>query len=342
MPLPRITIFIVSALIFVATEFFFPIQAGDALALNQKHFWAFIFLLFSIVCGTLINNSFDQSQKLDTVASVFRQLGDVEVERRFQDIYVQYNLQLKHTSATEDHWAYHTLDWLENEFESGWIPAPREQVASEMTELYDNARDRIVATNVGSTKYYFSDDSYIQANQRATKRQVPIVRFYLFSARKPIELRHSIEPKTVTFAQFANEVKDLSGTLLTPYSVLINLDKIPTDQLPPHGVEGGRDLLLVDNKLVAETVLGARWEAQYAHVSHSSANLNDAWKYFSALKNLSACPEFNEHSSPDDDKCASFTMSDQLIKTYFHNYEKAEGDAFGMKMFEETVRKPAP
>ena len=171
MPLPRITVFVVSALIFIATEFFFPIQAGDALAANQKHFWAFIFLLFSIVCGTIINNSFDQSQKLDSIASVFQELGDAGVERRFRDIYVQYNLQLKHTLPTEDHWAYHTLDWLDTEFGEGWIPAPREQVASEMTELYDNARDCIIATNVGSTKYYFSDDSYIQANQRATNRE---------------------------------------------------------------------------------------------------------------------------------------------------------------------------
>ena len=304
---------------------------------DQKHFWAFIFLLISIVCGTLINNSYNQSQKLDAVASVFQQLGDRQVEKEFRDIYVNYNIQLRHTSPTEAQWAYHTLDWIDLEFTKGWIPAPREQVAREMTDLYDNARDALVATNVGSTKYYFTDDSYVQANQRATIRGVPIVRFYLFSARKPIELRNSAEPSTVTFIQFAQEVSDLSIKLQTPYSVLINLDKIPTDQLCPNGVEGARDLLIVDDKLLAETVLGARWEPQYAHVSHASENLDSAWDCITALKSLSRCPEFDKRTTSNDDDCATFSMDDKAIKASFHKYEKVEGNGLAARIFEEVL-----
>ena len=198
-----------------------------------------------------------------------------------------------------DGWATRSLEYLRGEMSRGWIPIPRELASIEIGRIYPQARDNIIATNVGSTKFYFSDRLYVWSNQNACTRGVPVIRFYLWGPQQKIELIRDNKAKARTFEEFKAEVHKLHDESLSVYSVVIDTTKL----------QEVRDILLLDNRFVAETLLSPTWFPICARATQDSENIRDARLYLREL--IGAI-----------DEKGVFRMDDENIKRYFHKYER--------------------
>lgn len=290
-----------SALLFIATEFFFPIKSDDPTSTSEKHFWAIILTIISLVLGFSIKSSLQTLQKIESVSAVFGELSNKEIENEFRSIFVEYHKHFVGGDPILDGWATRSLEYLRSEMSRGWIPIPRELASVEIGRIYPQARDDIIATNVGSTKFYFTDRLYVWSNQNAAVRGVPVIRFYLWGPQQKIELIRDNEAKERTFEEFKGEVHKLHDESLSVYSVVIDTTKL----------QEVRDILLLDNRFVAETLLSPTWFPIRARASQDNENIRDARLYLRALVGAIA-----------DEKKDVFRMDDAAIKKYFHRYER--------------------
>jgi len=290
-----------SALLFVATEFFFPIRSDDPLATNQKHFWAIMLTIISLVLGFSIKGSLETLRKIESVSAVFGELGNKEIEDEFRKIYVEYHKHFVGGDPVLDGWATRSLAYLRSEMSRGWIPIPRELASVEIGRIYPQARDSIIATNVGSTKFYFTDRIYVLSNTDARDRGVPVIRFYLWGGQQKIELTSDDESKARTIDDFRKEVSRMHEQSGEVYSAVVDTAKL----------QEVRDILLLDNRFVAETLLSPTWFPIRARATQDGENIRDARLYLRALV-----------GAVDNEDKGVFRMEDKSVKRYFHKYER--------------------
>jgi hypothetical protein len=272
----ELTVLLVSALLFIATEYFFPIEKDDATAAKQKHFLSIMLTIFSLVIGYDIKMSFDTQTRIEEVSTVFRKLADAQAESTLKDIYTEYDRNFTHAHAVLKGWAGAALNQLVKDMRNGYISIPRGEAAREIGNVYHYARENIVASNVGGTKFYFENQNYVRENKSAASRGVPIIRFYLWSSTQKIELTCTNQPIVPSKDLFFAEVKMLHTNLGSVYSAVIDMDKLSGSK--------ARDLLILDNKFSAETDLSVKWEPIKAKATENPDNLTDARQYFRDLR----------------------------------------------------------
>jgi len=272
----RIVVITLSVLLFIATELLFPIDRTDALAVKQKHFWAFMFLVFSLVLGLPIQETLETQAKIDEVKALLREHQQESATRgKFQELYTLYDHNFGAAQPVLRGWADETLNYLRDSWSHGIMPLPREMAPAKIGDVYYKAQHSIIATNIGSTKYYFNVHTYGQANIFARDHGVPVIRFYLYGKkyRDRIELRDGRHPADIN--DFFGEIKDLHSRLGSLYSAVIDVDRV--------NLEAYRDLLIMDNKFVAETQLSPEWEPLRALATENSEQLEQARQYFHLL-----------------------------------------------------------
>jgi hypothetical protein len=265
-----------AVLLGVATELWFPIDKTDPVAVKQKHFWAFILLIFSLVLGLPIQSSLDAQAKVDEVKAMLQtHLRESEERGRIQELFTLYDTNFGHAQPVLQGWADDLLDYLRDSWKLGVMPLPRERAAAQIGAVYSHAQRSIVATNVGSTNFYFNVGTYAQANLYARDHGIPVVRFYLYGKdyRNRIEMRDGRHPTDIN--DFFNEVKDLHVRLGSVYSAVIDVDRVKLDAY--------RDLLIMDNSFVAETQLTPEWEPLRALATENQERLKEARIYFHVL-----------------------------------------------------------
>jgi len=272
----KIVVVGLSVLLSVATELWFPIDKNDPVAVKQKHFWACIFLIFSLVLGLPVESSLESQAKLEEVKKMLvehqRESGE---KGRLQELFTLYDNNFGHAEPVLQAWADDLLDYLRDNWRDGLMPLPRERAAAQIGKVYSYAQHSIVATNVGSTKFYFNVQTYAQANKEARDHGVPVVRFYLYGKdyRNRMELRDGRHP--VDINDFFREVKDLHTHLGSLYSAVIDVDNVNLDSY--------RDLLIMDNKFVAETQITPEWEPIRALATGNGDKLKKACEYLHVL-----------------------------------------------------------
>src|SRR5579864_6923807 len=151
----------IAILLFIATEIFFPVKEDDPVAKKGKHFWAILIFIFSVVLGLPIELSVEIQNTLNDHSSRSFTVG------RFQDLDAAYDKNFGgNVQPVLNGWANTTLSYLQDSWNRGMMPLPQEKAADEIAKVYKDARASIVATNVGSTKLYFGDQTYVDNNCR--------------------------------------------------------------------------------------------------------------------------------------------------------------------------------
>jgi hypothetical protein len=179
------------------------------------------------------------------------------------------------------------------------MPLARERAATTIVDIYRRAKKSIVATNVGSTDFYFGDGTYASANVDASRNHVPIVRFYVYSEKQKSNIKMHDGKHPDNIDAFYREVKHLHNSLGSLYSALIDADRL--------NVEKPRDLLIVDDTFLAETLQTQKnWEVMRAQATENKLRLKDARDHFRLV--LAALdPKYIERMKPDEVK-SSFKL----------------------------------
>jgi len=271
MDIGKLVVVFLSIALSLATEFFFPIDRTDPIAVKQKHFWAVMFLVFSLVIGLPFESSYETGRTVDQAKELLRRHDEQSVRLgRFEDLDTLYDKNFTSTDPLLKKWADEHLNYVRERWSLGIMPIPREKAATQIAEVYPEAKGSIIATNVGSTKFYFDDGTYATSNLNARANGVPVVRFYLYSKYKRIDMHGGRQPKNID--DFFSEVQELHKRLGSLYSAVIDVDNHP---LSEH-----RDLLIMDNKFLAETVLTPEWDPIRAEATENDAQLSKARQYF--------------------------------------------------------------
>jgi formylglycine-generating enzyme required for sulfatase activity len=74
---PALIAVFLSVALFSATEFYFPIDRTDPIAVMQKHFWAVMLFIVSFVIGIPMAQTFDTKRKVDEASGLLRRLAPV-------------------------------------------------------------------------------------------------------------------------------------------------------------------------------------------------------------------------------------------------------------------------
>jgi hypothetical protein len=289
----RIIVFTLSVALFVATELFFPLEdtAGPT-AVRQKHFWATMLFIFSIILGLPLESSLRMEREVSGVKNELDAHDNQStLHDRFHEIWDEYASIFSGVSsgglAQDDNtnarrllraWGDILVDYLNADFKSGSIPIPLEQAPEKIKDVYSKAERSILATNVGGTKTYFDNQEYLNANKYAQTRHIPVIRFYLYDdeRKRHILMRGDRTPHNID--DFYNEVKDLHKMMGTVYSAVIDVDITPD-------LDGYRDLLLMDNAFLAETrILQTTWDPIRAEATINQNRIQDAQHYFQTLR----------------------------------------------------------
>jgi len=320
----------VTALVFVATEWFYPIERTDEFGRKQKHFWSICITLTTLVVGFMVKNTTQihielhsveakLHERIAKVGAVFENLGDDEMEKHFQEIYSEYHKHFQHGSDLLHTWALGAVKQLKNDMHEGKITFPRESAAQAISYVYPEASKSIIASNVGGTGFYLTNIGYVTMNQRVLRDGIPLVRFYIWGKGKEIVTSESKDPHAPTKDAFFKEVKKLHEKLGTLYSVLIDIGKM-------RGVEA-KDMLLVDNKFLAETELDESWLAISVSGTERPESVNDAKDYF---RKLAGSRDVKYVVGVDDEK----------IKVFFpkwHNTKDKAGETLAERMFNDIM-----
>ncbi len=301
---------LVSICLAVATELIPFADAQDETSKRQKHFWAFILFVLSMVVGFPIENAYTMETKINELEEIVKGHAHDSVARgKFEGLDTLYHHNFDGVDPALTEWANELLGYLDERWSHGIMPLPREQAATQLAKIYPHARESIIATNVGSTDFYFSSRTYSLNNQRTGDHGIPIVRFYLYSnnGERIIKIRRG--KGKPTFAEFCKEVGELNTYLHSMYSVGVNVDKFSMDT--------NRDLLLMDNKLLAETLETDSWQPIRAEASQNPIQLTGARQYFSELWGRVGIEENNTEAEAVCKK----PMSDDDVRRAFKNHK---------------------
>src|SRR4029077_15646891 len=156
--LGEIVVLILSVVLSVATEKWFP--ATDA---AQKHFWAAMFFIFSVVLGLSVKSGFEMNNKIRLLSE---QLRDHEQhflsEVGIHEVAHLYEQLIGGASDTMRKWGIDSENALKDDLKAGYIPISRELAPTTIADVYQDAKKSIIASNVGSVDYYFDVPAYVE------------------------------------------------------------------------------------------------------------------------------------------------------------------------------------
>jgi hypothetical protein len=274
----QMIVFAISAVLFIATEFLFERGKDTAAkAATQKHFWAAILFVFGAVFGLLIEGSLASQTELrsvkEEIANHERHMTELG---QFHELHDLFDSGFANSQPALKGWANDSLAYLRRSWQQGWMPLPKEETPARIAQIYDEALRTIVATNVGSTDFYFTEGNYVSANKRARDRSIAVVRFYLYSDNNKdwIVMHDGKHPASID--DFYNEVKYLHSQMHSLYSVLIDVNKV---KLADYW-----DLLIMDNKFVAKTELSPKWQAVRGLATENEDRLNEVRHYLDLIQ----------------------------------------------------------
>src|SRR5712691_8459777 len=222
--------------VFIALEFLLKQE-------RLKHFWASVLTIISLVLSFAVDYQFNLDRKIDDIHRLVGTMGDEELEKDFQRLWQAYYKYFQKGSATEDQltplkkWARLNLKRQADLTEAGTIRMQKEEARQHLGKFYDLAQKYVLATNVGDLDFFFGNRYYVERNQNAVKRGVPVIRFFIYSGTK--------------HPNFRDEAKKKHKNLLTTCSIFLNWDE---PQVAKE-LKKARDILFVDNAFVAEADL---------------------------------------------------------------------------------------
>ena len=308
----KIVVVGISAVLAIATELWFPINEADPLAVRQKHFWAAILFIFSVVLGIPIEGTLEMQAKLAEMnATLTAHEQQMQAEAKFQELYSLYNSNFSNGQPVLKGWADELLSYLQDNWKQGLMPLPRELASTQIGKVYPYARHSVIATNVGDTSFYFADETYIKANTAARDRGVPVIRFYIYGKeyKNRIVLRDGRHPNDIN--DFYKEVKELHTALGSLYSAVIDVDRVK--------LVGAsyRDLLILDNKFLAETLETPQWEQIRAQASENDDRLKEARQYLRSIR-AAVQENYTVQMNPEDVKRYFKTNGDKSADILFN------------------------
>jgi hypothetical protein len=301
----EITVLVLSVVLAFATEKWFP--STDA---AQKHFWAAILFVFSVVLGLSVKSGFEMNNKMRLLSGEVKEHEQHTVsEEGIHEVAHLYEQVIGGASDTMRKWGIDSEKALKDDLRAGYIPISRELAPTTIADIYKDAKKSIIASNVGSIDYYFDVPAYVEQNQLARDRHVPIVRFFIYSnsAHRGVKLtrkcsEEGLKPDNVEdFIKCVNELTPQLGSLC---SVIVDFDNQFTR------INDARDLLIMDNRFVAETELySENWEPQRARATETPAEVEKDRKYFHAVWGITG------------DSCNGGRMDDKNIQRYFPQFK---------------------
>jgi hypothetical protein len=302
----EIVVLILSLVLFVATEKWFP--STDA---TQKHFWAAILFIFSVVLGLSVKGGFENNKNIKVLTqSIDNHEKQTEKEASIHEIAYLYE-QVVGGSASETlrNWGIESQKALEEDLRKGYIPISREHAPTAIAGVYDDAKKSIIASNVGSIDYYFDVPAYVQQNKLARDNHVPVVRFFIYSkaAHRGVKLtkrctEQGLRPDNIDdFTKCVNQLTPELGSLC---SVIVDFDA--TYMRIPEA----KDMLIMDNGFVAETDLYSEsWLPRQARATETPKEVEVAREYFRRLWGITG------------NSCAGGRMDNKDILRYFPRFK---------------------
>src|SRR5262249_2292232 len=102
----KVVVAAIAVLLFVATELCFPIDGTNPVAVKQKHFWAIMLLIFSLVLGLPIEDSFTTQAKLEEVKQRIENhdTNSAKLEQ-FHELSDLYEISFAHAEPALKMWA---------------------------------------------------------------------------------------------------------------------------------------------------------------------------------------------------------------------------------------------
>jgi hypothetical protein len=244
-------------------------------------FWGLLLFLFSATQAWLI------ARTLEAPESVI-----VPIQSHFDERFkylaeaskiTEYALASAHEQPFLEKWTEEAVEHLDDDLSKGLVPIPWNVAPEEIGRLYEmawqdnSATPSIVATNVGSTDLYFSDHNYESFNKEASQHHVPVVRFFLYRKGWHVKLSggQNIVIDDKNEQSFIKEVNRLNSSFESLCSVWVDLADVRVSQ--------DRDLLLVNNEILAETKLLADLTPIEAVATAKEERLDEARDYFKLL-----------------------------------------------------------
>ncbi|MGA8215690.1 MAG: hypothetical protein WB799_18995 [Candidatus Sulfotelmatobacter sp.] len=322
----EIVVLVLSAILSVATEKWFP--GTDA---AQKHFWAAILFIFSVVLGLSVKGNFETNGRLRALASQLNSHDEqAKTEFRIHEVAHLYEQLIGGASDTLKRWGVESQKALEDDLGAGYIPISREYAPTTIADIYQDAKKDIIASNVGSIDYYFDVPAYVAQNKAARDNHVPIVRFFIYSnaPHRGVKLTRKCASeglKSDSIEDFTKCVSEISSQLGSLCSVVVDFDAHFSR------ISEARDFLIMDNRFVAETELcSENWAPKRARATETTAEVEKARKYFHGLWGITG------------DQCTGGGMSDDDVRRYFPRFSGLtgrKGDHLAEAAFHEVMEQ---
>jgi hypothetical protein len=275
----EVIVLVLSTVLAVATEKWFP--ATDP---AQKHFWAAMLFIFSVVLGLSVKSGFEMNSKIGLLSEqVMEHQRQTLSETGIHEVAHLYETLVGGASNTLRKWGIDSENALKDDLRAGYIPISREHAPTTIADVYQDAKKSIIASNVGSIDYYFDVPAYVEENRLARDRHVPIVRFFIYSnsAHRGVKLTRKCSEqglKADSVEDFTKCVTQLNSQLGSLCSVIVDFDTQFTR------ISDARDLLIMDNRFVAETELySENWGPKRARATEAAAEVEKDRKYFHGL-----------------------------------------------------------
>ena len=302
---------IIGLLTLVASEYFLPsVLSEGPRASRQRHFFSLLLTIFALMMSSTLKTSFETHQKITAVEKVFTSVTDADMRKHFQDIFTNYHKHFSYPSHSPflKPWLDSAIKSLSSDMDQISVSLPSSVALEKVLDLYEMADDHIFAAHVGSLKRYFHDQRYRRANLQASKRNIPVVRFYLFDSRDSAagnlrcpkgSEKNSSKVHCSKLIKFNNEVKKLHKDMNTFMSVVIpdtNFKASPR-----------RDLLVADGNFLVET----ENEGDAVRVTGKDTKLDDARQYLNMLLAINVSSDYVHH------------LSDKEVRDRFGHYRQA-------------------
>jgi hypothetical protein len=326
--LGEIIVLALSIILSVATEKWFP--STDA---AQKHFWAAMLFIFSVVLGLSVKGNFEMDSKVRQLTQQLdKHAQQTESEASIHEVAHLYEQLIGGSSKTLKKWGVESQKVLETDLRTGYIPISREYAPTTIAEVYHDATQSIIASNVGSIDYYFDVPAYVEQNKLARDSHVPIVRFFIYSnaSHRGVKLTRKCTDeglKPDNIVDFSKCVNELSPQLGSLCSVIVDFDTHFSR------ITEARDLLIMDNRFVAETELySENWAPRRARATETPAEVEKDRKYFHDIWGITG------------DECTGGRMEDDDVRHYFPNFryiKPMKGEHLADLVFHKVMQQVA-
>ena len=245
---------------FIIGEFVFH-RVFTIKKVSHRHIYALLITVLSSITGLSFKIILETRSTTTTIGEVIGVSTQSTVGEYFSQIVTGYHRGFrshKHSRFLEP-WAQIALKQLSTEMTNRSITLPALSATDVMYDLYKAASHHIIQTHIGALDVYTRDDLYIRAIREAARRNIPVIRIYLFegeyvtsprdvvsvsSGDTPIEERF-ISTSGQRLSEYNQQVRILHGRTDVLMSVVIPVQESDTLER--------RELLVVDDLFFAET-----------------------------------------------------------------------------------------